>query len=98
MGRIHIGQGIDCVHLLGRQGLLRRVLHDKFPSIRLDQALCGVRVGVLVLEIEALGVAALALLQLVKRRQDEGTVKVGGSRAVDRAVDEGQVACGKSAV
>ena len=67
-----IGQGVDCVHFLSGQGLLRRILNDKFLSVGLCQTLGGEGVAVAVLDFEALGVLALVGFQLIKGGQCNG--------------------------
>ena len=59
-----VGQGIYIVHLLGGQGLLGRVLHHKFPAVRLGQALGGKGIAVAILDLEALSIATPIVFQL----------------------------------
>ena len=87
-----VGKVIYLVHFRGGQRLLGRILHHIEIPIGLCQTLGGERVAVAVLDAEALGVAALAGLYLVKGGKEDGgqtLVRLGGF--VDGAVDVGDV-------
>ena len=63
--RAAVGKIVDFVHLLLGKRLLRRILDDEFViGVRLQQPLCRKRVGVLVLQIEALGIFSSGALTL----------------------------------
>ena len=90
----HERQCVDVVHLLGRQGLGRRILHDKELSvIGFIEPLGLERIGVLMLDGKAVGVGALVRLHLLKVRQADRIVDallVAG--LVNGSVDIGDVA------
>ena len=90
----HERQRVDVVHLLGRQGLGGRILHDKELSvIGFIEPLGLERIGVLMLDGKAVGVGALVRLHLLKVRQADRIVDallVAG--LVDGSVDIGDVA------
>ena len=87
-----IRQSVDVVHLLRGKRRLRRVLHHELAAVRLDEAPGGKRIGVAVLNGEALGVAAAVGAQLVIGRQRDGVHHAGAvARAVGRAVHEGDI-------
>ena len=89
----HIGQTVHPVHLRLTQGLLGGVLDDElFGPIRLHQGFPREGVGVAILGIEALGILALVLTQLLiggEGHIGHHQVYLGGT--VHRTIDKGDV-------
>ena len=67
-----VGEGVDCIHLLGGQGLLGRVLNYKFISPGFAETLGGEGVAVSVLNTEAFGISFLVFLQFFKGGEGDG--------------------------
>ena len=88
------GQRVDVVHLLGGQGLCRRILHDEeFAVVSFVQALCLERICVLVLDRETAGVLSLVAADLLEVGEPYGVVDVLlVAGLVDSSVDIGDVA------
>ena len=93
MIRPAVGQAVDPIHLLLRKRLLRRVLDDEFMlTIRLQQPPRRKRVGVAVLQIEALGVfSGVRRKACIVRQPQARQVRVRLAHAEDRPVDVGHV-------
>ena len=93
MIRPAIRQVVDPVHLLLRKRLLRRVLDDEFMlTIRLQQPPRRKRVGVAVLQIEALGVfSGVRRKACIVRQPQARQVRVRLAHAEGRPVDVGHV-------
>ena len=91
--RAAVGKIVDLVHLLLGKRLLRRILDDEFVvGVRLQQPLCRKRVGVLVLQIEALSIFFLAFDKLrVGRKCQIRQIFVRRFDLEHRAVNVGNV-------
>ena len=68
----HIGQGVHSIHFLSSQRLLGRILYHKALAVGFCQTLGRKGIAVAVLQLKALGVAALVCFDLLKGRQDDG--------------------------
>ena len=89
---ILVGQVVGLVHLRLGQGLLGRVLDHELPAVGLDQGLGREGVRVQILGVEGPGVGGLVVPDgLPVREGDAVHHLLRGLRAVDGAVQEGQV-------
>ena len=87
-----IGKGIDSVHFLLCQRLLRGILHHESLAIGLGKPFGGKGVAVAVLDAEAFRIGAFVGFELLEiRQQDGGEAFVYLLGAVHRAVDIGDV-------
>ncbi len=81
----HIGQVIDCIHLLRRQRRRRRILYDKDTvRILLDQRLANAWIGVAVLYLKTLRISVRRCFHFFIGGQPNGIIN---SRAVFRLID-----------
>ena len=88
----HIGEGVHLIHLLHGQRLRRGILHHISPLIGLHQTLSGKGIGVGILNVKALRVAALVPADLLEGGKYPIVVDaLQGFRLVDSPVNEGDV-------